>query len=62
YLKFGTGNEDNQAGAGIVTDAGWRGKIEAEELPLAQLFVSVLQKLGVETDSFAGVSGALSRV
>ena len=38
YLKFGSGNEDNQAGAGIVTDAGWRGKIEAEELPLAKLF------------------------
>ena len=26
YLKFGKGNEDNQAGAGIVSDAGWRGK------------------------------------
>lgn len=62
YLKFGTGNEDNQAGAGIVTDAGWRGKIEAEELPLAQLFVTILQRLGVETDTFAGYSGTLSRV
>ena len=62
YLKFGTGNEDNQAGAGIVTDAGWRGKIEADELPLAQLFVTVLQRLGVETDSFAGITGSLSRV
>ena len=62
YLKFGTGNEDNQAGAGIVTDAGWRGKIEAEELPLAQLFVTLLQRLGVETDSFAGFTGGLSRV
>lgn len=62
YLKFGTGNEDNQAGAGIVSDAGWRGKIEAEELPLANLFVTVLQRLGVETDSFAGYSGTLERV
>ena len=62
YLKFGKGNEDNQVNAGIVTDAGWRGKIQAEELPLAHLFVTILQRLGVETDSFAGYSGTLSRV
>jgi hypothetical protein len=62
YLKFGTGNEDNQAGAGIVSDAGWRGKIEAEELPLAQLFVTILQRFDIETNSFAGFSGTLGRV
>ncbi len=62
YLKFGSGNEDNQAGAGIVTDAGWQGKMEAEELPLAHLFVTILQRLGVQTDSLAGYSGALERV
>ena len=62
YLKFGKGNEDNQAGAGIVTDAGWRGEIEAEEEPLSRLFVTILQRLGVETDSFAGITGTLDRV
>jgi len=62
YLKFGKGNEDNQANAGIVTDAGWNGRIEAEELPLARLFVTVLQRLGVETESFAGTTGTLDRV
>lgn len=62
YLKFGEGNEDNQANAGIVSDAGWRGKIEAEELPLAHLFVTILQRLGIETDSFAGYTGTLNRV
>ena len=62
YLKFGKGNEDNQANAGIVTDAGWSGRIEAEELPLARLFVTVLQRLGVETESFAGSTGTLNRV
>ena len=62
YLKFGSGNEDNQAGAGIVSDAGWRGKIEAEELPLAQLFVTILQRFDIETDKFAGISGTLGRV
>jgi len=62
YLKFGKGNEDNQAGAGIDTDAGWQGKVEVEELPLAKLFVTILQRLGIKTDSFAGQTGALSRV
>ncbi len=62
YLKFGKGNEDNQAGAGIDTDAGWTSKMEIEELPLSKLFVTILQRLGVETDSFGGYSGALSRV
>jgi hypothetical protein len=62
HLKFGNGNEDNQAGAGIVSDAGWTGQITAEELPLAQLFVTILQRLGVDTDSFAGHTGTQRRV
>lgn len=62
YLKFGKGNEDNQAGAGIDTDAGWNSKVEVEELPLSQLFVTILQRLGVETDTFGGYRGTLSRV
>jgi len=61
-LKFGKGNEDNQAGAGIDTDAGWHGKVEVEELPLAKLFVTVLQRLGIKTNSFGGYTGSLSRV
>lgn len=60
YLKFGKGNEDNQAGAGIDTDSGWQGKVEVVELPLSQMFVTVLQRLGVETDSFGGVKGTLT--
>jgi hypothetical protein len=62
YLKFGKGNEDNLAGAGIDSDAGYRSKIEAEELPLSNLFVTILQRLGVETDSFGGCKGTLERV
>ena len=62
YLKFGKGNEDNQAGAGIDTDVGWQGKLEVEELPLAKLFVTILQKLGIKTDSFGGRTGSLNRV
>lgn len=62
YLKFGKGNEDNQAGAGIDTDAGWQGKVVVEELPLAKLFVTILQRLGIKTNSFAGYTGSLSQV
>lgn len=62
YLKFGKGNEDNQANAGIVTDAGWSGEIRAEEEPLARLFITLLQRFGVETDTFAGINGTLARV
>jgi hypothetical protein len=62
YLKFGKGNEDNQAGAGIDTDAGWQGENKVEEDPLALLFVTLLQRFGIETDSFAGTTGTLNRV
>jgi hypothetical protein len=62
YLKFGKGNEDNQAGAGIDTDAGWQGESQVVEESLALLFVSILQRFGIETDSFAGTTGTLSRV
>ncbi|MFO0824555.1 MAG: DUF1552 domain-containing protein [Gemmataceae bacterium] len=62
YLKFGKGNEDNQAGAGIATDAGWKSNVTVEELPLAKLFVTILQRFGIETDSFAGQTGTLNRV
>lgn len=62
YLKFGKGNEDNQAGAGIDTDAGWQGEVKVEEEALALLFITLLQRFGVETDSFAGIKGTLNRV
>lgn len=62
YLKFGKGNEDNQAGAGQTSDAAFKSEVSVEEEPLAHLFVTVLQKLGVPTDEFAGYKGALSRV
>lgn len=62
YLKFGKGNEDNQAGAGIDTDAGWQADARVTEEPLALLFITLLQRFGVETDSFAGTTGTLSRV
>jgi hypothetical protein len=39
-----------------------KGKPEVEELPLSKFFVTVLQRLGMETDSFGGQTGTLSGV
>jgi len=62
YLKFGKGNEDNQAGAGQTSDAVFKGDVTVEEEPLAHLYVNILQRLGVETDEFAGYKGGLRGV
>ncbi|MEC8784210.1 MAG: DUF1552 domain-containing protein [Planctomycetota bacterium] len=62
YLKFGTGNEDNQAGAGITSDSGWQSRVKVEEEPLAALFVTILQRMGIDANSFAGHAGTLARV
>ncbi|NQZ58960.1 MAG: DUF1552 domain-containing protein, partial [Lentisphaeraceae bacterium] len=62
FLNFGKGNEDNQAGAGINSDAGWRSTAKHQEEPLAHLFVNVLQRFGIEADEFAGYKGGFDRV
>lgn len=62
YLKFGQGNELNQADAGATTDKNWRSEMDYEELPLSNLFVTMLQRLGVETDTFADSTGTLAGV
>lgn len=62
YLKYGSGNEDNQATSGISTDAGWRGEVNYQELPLSNLYLTMLHKLGVETDSFGGSTTTLAEV
>ncbi|MEC8591158.1 MAG: hypothetical protein VXZ15_06375, partial [Planctomycetota bacterium] len=35
----------------------WQDEAKGEDLPLANLFVSLVQRLGVETDSFADSTG-----
>lgn len=62
YLKLGEGNEDHQATAGFDTDLGWRSAMEYEEVPLSNLYLTMLQKFGIETDSFADSTGTLSDV
>jgi hypothetical protein len=60
YLKYGSGNEENQADAGATTDKNWRSEMNYQELPLSNLFVTMLQRLGVETDNFGGSHETLS--
>ena len=62
YLKYGQGNEDNQADAGISTDGGWRGEMNYKEQPLSNLYLTMLQRLGVETEAFGGSTGTYSEV
>lgn len=40
----------------------WQKEITHEDQPLANLFVTMLQRLGVQTDSFADSTGALQQV
>ena len=62
YLKYGQGNDKHQATAGISTDAGWRAEMNYSELPLSNLYLTMLHKLGVETESIAGSTKTLSEV
>ena len=40
----------------------WQKEAAREDLPLSNLFVTMLQRLGVETDKFAGSTGTLDEV
>ena len=62
YLKYGQGNYKHQATAGIDTDAGWRGEMNFSELPTANLYLTMLHKLGVNAKSFAGSTETLREV
>jgi len=62
FLKHGQGNEDNQAIAGFDSDASWKEKMAFEEIRLSNLYLTMLQKFGVEADSFADSTGTLAEV
>ena len=62
YLKYGQGNDKHQATSGISSDSGWRGEMEYTELPLSNLYLTILNKLGVETEGFGGSTETLSEV
>ncbi len=62
FLKYGSGNEDHQLGAGIRTDAGWRGEMTWEEEPLSNLYLTMLHKFGIDAESFGGSTRTLDGV
>ena len=62
YLKYGQGNDKHQATSGISSDSDWRGEMDYTELPLSNLYLTMLHKLGVETESFGGSTETLSEV
>ncbi len=67
-MGFKHGQYLNYAGAspqGGAWEGGrepWQKEITHEDQPLANLFVTMLQRLGVQTDSFADSTGALEEV
>ncbi|MFP6837231.1 MAG: DUF1552 domain-containing protein [Pseudomonadales bacterium] len=62
YLKYGKGNQDNQKNAGRGSDENWKGAMTWEEENLSKLYLTMLHKLGVETDTFAGSKDTLTGV
>ncbi len=60
YLNFAGSNP--QAGAWEGGQEPWQKEVAHEDIPLANLFVTMLQRLGVETDRFADSTGAMEEV
>lgn len=61
YLDF-AGNNVHRGGWKAKTPEPWKVKAAEEDLPLSNLFVTMLQRLGVETDTFADNTGVVSEV
>jgi len=61
FLRFGTGKNSKET-AGISTDEGWRNEMNHKELPLSDLYLVMLQRLGLEIDNFGGSNKTLSGV
>ena len=68
-LGFKHGQYLDRAGAGAYRGGWkpgdtepWRMKAAVEDLPLSNLYVTMLQRLGVKTESFGGSTGTLSEV
>ena len=67
-MGFKHGQYQNFAGdnpAGGAWNGGrepWQKEVTHEDIPLSNLYVTMLQKLGVETESFADSTGALAEV
>lgn len=62
FLKYGQGNDDLQAINGINSDVGWRGEMTWEEEPLSNLYLTILQKFGMDQESFSDSTRNLAEV
>lgn len=60
YLNYAGDNPDGGPWNGGREP--WQKEVTHEDLPLANLFVTMLQKLGVETDRFADSTGTIAEV
>jgi len=60
YLNYIEGNAFGGAWSGGREP--WQREFTHEDKPLANLYVTMLQRLGVETDSFAGSTGVIDEV
>ena len=61
YLDFAGANA-YRGGWAAGDPEPWKIKATVEDLPLSNLFVTMLQRLGVETDTFADNTGTISEV
>lgn len=60
YLNYAGGNF--QGGAWSGGQEPWQKEVAHEDIPLANLFVTMLQRLGVETDHFADSTGTIDAI
>lgn len=60
YLNYGP--EKPAGGAWLGGTEPWQKEVDHEDIPLSNLFVTMLQRLGVETDTFAGNTGTIADV
>jgi hypothetical protein len=60
YLNYAGAEQAGGAWAGGIEP--WQEKAKREDLPLSNLFVAMLQRFGVPTDSFADSTGVLNDV
>jgi hypothetical protein len=58
YLRYGEEPKEHLP----ASDKAFRSEMDYEELPLSNLYVTMLQRLGVETESFGGNTGTLDEV
>lgn len=60
YLNYGP--EQPQGGAWRGGQEPWQKQVDHQDIPLSNLFVTMLQRLGVQTDRFADSTGDVSEV